>query len=121
MQRNVDAGVQPHGLFGRNEPTLHHDHRVHRAALGLPALTILPLNESVVPIRSWAPRQHWAKGRVNSHDFNLNIKRFRSCQAGEVLEILKAFEGTHGSSQRIDAESAANDKEHHNVRTIKIG
>ena len=91
MQRNVDAGVQPHGLFGRNEPALHHTHRVHRAALGLPALTILPLNESVVPIRSWAPRQHWAKGRVNSHDFNLNIKRFRSCQAGGGLEILKAL------------------------------
>ena len=91
IQRNVDAGVQRHGLIVRNEPALYHTHRVHRDALGLPALTILPLNESVVPIRSWAPWQHWAKGRVNSHDFNLNIKRFRSCQVGGGLEILKAL------------------------------
>ena len=91
IQRNVDAGVQRHGLIVRNEPALYHTHRVHRDALVLPALIILPLNESVVPIRSWAPWQHWAKGRVNSHDFNLNIKRFRSCQVGGGLEILKTL------------------------------
>ncbi|MDG1924962.1 MAG: aromatic ring-hydroxylating dioxygenase subunit alpha [Pseudomonadales bacterium] len=44
IQRNADAGVQTHGLFGRNEPALHHYHRVHRDALGLPALTILSPN-----------------------------------------------------------------------------
>jgi phenylpropionate dioxygenase-like ring-hydroxylating dioxygenase large terminal subunit len=42
IQRNVDAGVQPRGLFGRNEPALHHYHRVHRDALGLPPLSVLP-------------------------------------------------------------------------------
>ena len=44
IQRNADAGVQTHGLFGRNEPALHHYHRVHRDALGLPALTFLSPN-----------------------------------------------------------------------------
>ena len=91
MQRNVDAGVQPHGLFGRNEPALHHDSSSTSRRLGFARVNHLPLNESVVPIRSWAPWQHWAKGRVNSHDFNLNIKRFRSCQVGGGLEILKSI------------------------------
>jgi len=34
-QKNVEAGLVPHLIFGRNEVPLHHFHRNFRAELGL--------------------------------------------------------------------------------------
>ncbi|MFT4580834.1 MAG: phenylpropionate dioxygenase-like ring-hydroxylating dioxygenase large terminal subunit [Gammaproteobacteria bacterium] len=40
-QRNIEAGLLPHLIFGRNEPALHHFHNTFRAELGMPALETL--------------------------------------------------------------------------------
>jgi phenylpropionate dioxygenase-like ring-hydroxylating dioxygenase large terminal subunit len=37
-QKNIEAGLLEHIIFGRNEPALHHFHNTFRAALDMPAL-----------------------------------------------------------------------------------
>ncbi len=37
-QKNIEAGLLDHIVFGRNEPALHHFHNTFRAAMDMPAL-----------------------------------------------------------------------------------